>query len=177
MHRLTPQKAKNIIQKLGQMQEKLPELYRLEVAEPKDIESILVVAKECFAYNTPSKREIAYYVQKAHGVIFILKNRDNKTVAYTLMEAHSRKKSLYINTTAILAECRGLGLGKFFYEFNNLVARQLEVSSAWGHVKEDNYVTIHLLEKNGFKKYRVETAYYDDGLSAYLYKNTYPAGA
>ena len=93
--------------------------------------------------------------------------RDGAVVGYTLLEANRRHRTFYNNTTCVLPECRGLGLGRVFYA---LKRRALDIpgyDSMTCHVAVDNRASIGLFENAGFQIINVIPAYYDDGRDAY----------
>lgn len=153
----------------------LPKSFSMRAAKAADIAEVLSVGQACFAYNSPTLREISHAVMKAHGGVFMMiDDRSGLCAGYILLEAHARRKNLYINTTALREEYRGRGLGRALYDFKDFYARKLGARNIWCHVAEDNAVNIHLMERYGYIRIRREDEYYEDGRAALVMRKDYP---
>ena len=167
MDRLTPQKASEFAQKAA-----LPKGFCLRLAVAGDIPAIIATGRAAFHYNPPTRKEIRYYIEKAHGACFAITD-DAGVCGYILLEGHMGRKSLYLNTIAIAERARGHGLGAAIYVALDAIAIDLGARALYSHVRQDNAANIHLLEKYGFAFVRAEGDYYDDGAEGLLYRKTY----
>lgn len=167
MNRLTKQKILEFAQKSN-----LPQPFILRPAEAGDIPDILDLGRAAFDYNPPTRREISYFINKAHGACWVVCDGP-LVVGYILLEAHAGRKSLYLNTIALTSDVRGLGLGKGIYSALDIIGMDLGARGLYSHVRHDNEANIHVLEKCGFSLIRREDNYYDDGASGLLYKKNY----
>jgi ribosomal protein S18 acetylase RimI-like enzyme len=167
MDRLTPQKAAEFARKVG-----FPPPFMLRLAAEGDIAAIIAIGRAAFHYNPPTRKEIRYYIEKAHGACFAITDSAG-VCGYILLEGHMGRKSLYLNTIAIAERARGHGLGAAIYRALDQIAVDLGARGLYSHVRQDNAANIHLLEKCGFAFVRAEGDYYDDGAEGLLYRKTY----
>lgn len=144
----------------------MPDGYSLDVATPGDLEGILSAARACFAYDTPTRKEIHYFLTRAHAVFFVIRH-GRSIVGYTLLEANRRTRMIYNNTTCVVPACQGLGLGRIFYALKQRALPLLGYKCMTAHVAVDNKLSFQLFKKYGFDAEKRIVSYYEDGRDAY----------
>ena len=149
----------------------IPAGFDLDLAGAGDLDRLLYIAQACFAHDTPDRAEIRYFLERAHAVFFVFKRAaDRAIVGYALIEANAGNQSLYNNTTCLLPECRGLGLGAAFYALKEKLPVLLGYRSIAAHVAIDNRRSIELFQLHGFKISERIASYYDDGRDAFKFR-------
>lgn len=156
----------------------LPAGYRLDLARPEHLPSLLQLARECFAYNTPTSAELRHAILRGHGALFRVATVDNdRTVAYSLIECNQRTRSIYANATCATADVRGQGLGRLLVRLRTDLARRLGYRSIRTHIAVDNVVSLHITQAAGYRIYDTLPDYYEDGQAAHCLRLLVDAAA
>ncbi len=171
MKRLTPALCRRTVEDFN-ARTRFPRGIRMRAATIKDLDAIMAVGLACFAYDAPERHKIRHFLTRAHAAIIALCDGDD-VIGYLHIEAHAGRRTLYINTIALLPDWRGKGLGKAFFKVSDALALAVNAASLWCHVALGNVSTSALFRKNGYVVARVidpyyEEAYDDGGRGAYV---------
>jgi len=149
----------------------LPAGIKFRAGTISDLDAIMEVGTACFASDLPERPKIRHFLTKAHAAIAVICDGED-IIGYVHVEAHAGRNNTYLNTTALLDEYRGKGLGNLLYAFSNELTRSVGAQSIWCHAAVDNEITLHLLQKNGFAIERtIDPYYYDDGKAAHVLRH------
>jgi [ribosomal protein S18]-alanine N-acetyltransferase len=136
---------------------------KLRKLTPKDWERILEIEKSSFPVDGYSKRRI-FRLCKLNAGNFILAVSGGKPVGYLL--ACPKKGSMDINSIAVDAAYRNLGIGKKLMIFAIEKSRAMKLNKVFLEVRINNEAAVNFYKKLGFTAVKVIKKYYKDGNSA-----------
>jgi ribosomal protein S18 acetylase RimI-like enzyme len=133
----------------------------LRPARMQDIPALLAIEQRCFDADRLSRRNFAWMLSKAHGVLTVAEGPEGLR-GYGLVLFHAGTSLARLYSLAVLPETRGQGLGE------RLLRAAEEQALADGcvtmrlEVRPDNAAAIALYERLGYRRFGVLPDYYED---------------
>ena len=153
----------------------VPPGFDLLPAGPADLDALVALARACFAYNTPTRRELRYFLTRAHALFLrYVERASGALAAYTLVELHRGNQSLYANTTCVDPAFRGRGIGRSAFALRRRLAERLGYRIIRTHIAVDNAASLHLAAAAGYEITETIADYYSDGKSCHALRLTLP---
>lgn len=172
MERLTSAAAAAFAERI-QASGTIPAGFTIAVADEAHLDALLALARACFDYNTPTRRELRYFLVRAHALFLCyFDDRSGALAAYTLVELHRGNRSMYANSTCVDPAFRGRGLGRSAFALRRALADELGVRTIRTHIAVDNAVNLHLARASGYVVTDTLADYYDNGKSCHALRLT-----
>lgn len=147
----------------------VPPGLRLAVLGLEQLDALLALARAGFDYNTPTRRELRYFLTQAHALFLGFFERESGALlGYTLIELNRKTLSMYANTTCVAEHARGKGIGKSAFALRTVLAQRLGYRSVRTHIAVDNGPSLHLALKFGYQVIETLPEYYDNGRSCHV---------
>lgn len=170
--RLSPARRARVC---GELLARAPRGLRGFVANAGHVSVLATLSREGFGAEASSRKTFAFYVGRAHALVFGLERRGD-ILAYTVIELNTRQQRVYVVETFTAAAVRGRGYGAWLRGRVEAIARALGYRTITSHVSVHNTAALALNQKAGMTIVRRIPAYYEDGRDAfYLRKLLRPA--
>jgi ribosomal-protein-alanine N-acetyltransferase len=130
-----------------------------------DLAQVFEIENQSFGAEKFSRRQLAYLINQAKGMFYILKSGE-KIVAYMSLLYRSRTNVLRIYSIAVHPLERGKHFSDRLIETAIEYAKQKQLKIISLEVKTTNLPAISLYEKYGFVSKTIKKAYYADGTDA-----------
>lgn len=145
--------------------------FDIRLATLADVPALLAVGQTCFAYNSPTRRELRYAIADGHMMVVILFDAKTRAIAgFDIYEFNRRTQAMYFSLTCLLPAYRGKGLSHSLMAVCHAVARAAGCRSIRTHVAAGNRAMIYLLESYGHIRGERHEDYYSDGKAALTYR-------
>ncbi|NWF18215.1 GNAT family N-acetyltransferase [Pseudomonas reactans] len=141
------------------------------VATRLDVPELLALEQRCFTTDKLSRRSFQWMVSRAHGQLLVADN-DGQLLGYALVLLRRGTSLARLYSIAITEPARGTGLGK------QLLSRVEAIAVARGctrlrlEVRTDNPGALSLYERNGYRRFALIDAYYEDHTAALRLEKT-----
>ena len=135
------------------------------VATLLDVPELLALEQHCFTTDRLSRRSFQWMISRAHGELRVAEN-DGQLLGYALVLFRRGTSLARLYSIAIAEPARGMGLGR------QLLSRVEASVVAQGcnrlrlEVRTDNPGALSLYERNGYRRFALIDAYYEDHTAA-----------
>ncbi|MDR2083720.1 MAG: ribosomal protein S18-alanine N-acetyltransferase [Bacteroidales bacterium] len=134
-------------------------------ATSADLDRIFEIENQSFGAEKFSRRQLAYLINRAKGIFYILKSGD-KIVAYMSLLHRPKTNVLRIYSIAVHPSERGKHFSDKLITTAIEYAKQKQLKIVSLEVKTTNLPAIGLYEKYGFVQKTIKKEYYTDGTDA-----------
>ena len=135
------------------------------VATLLDMPELLALEQHCFTTDRLSRRSFQWMISRAHGELRVAENA-GQLLGYALVLFRRGTSLARLYSIAIAEPARGMGLGR------QLLSRVEASVVAQGcnrlrlEVRTDNPGALSLYERNGYRRFALIDAYYEDHTAA-----------
>lgn len=135
------------------------------VATLLDVPELLALEQHCFTTDRLSRRSFQWMISRAHGELRVAENA-GQLLGYALVLFRRGTSLARLYSIAIAEPARGMGLGR------QLLSRVETSAVAQGctrlrlEVRTDNPGALSLYERNGYRRFALIDAYYEDHTAA-----------
>ena len=145
-----------------------PSAYDYHYVEQKDIDVASSYSKEHFPDMPLTHKYLSQILVKGHGVGVFLKDKTKGDIAASIFcELNSRNKRIYISEVIVSEAHREKGLGRNLIKLFETFGVLNDYHRLCSNIAVTNINSMHLHQKMGFKKERLERTYFDDGSDAF----------
>lgn len=143
------------------------EKYQIRLAEAADVNQLLDLELRCFTSDRFNKRQFAYLVKKANGLVFVYEI-DKKIVGSLILLKRKNSQRLRIYSISVDPDFRGKGIASKLLSQAEKAATDQNLKALTLEVKSTNRAAIDLYVRFGFETKSVKENYYEDGNSAFV---------
>lgn len=140
--------------------------YQIRIATEADLEQIMLIEKACFGNDAWSKSNMKSELLSPHTT-YVVAEKDNSLIGYAGLSKLANSTSSDIQTIAVSASHRGLGIGRLLMESLLATSRKQNATEVFLEVREDKPTPQELYKSLGFVAIdRREKYYQPDGVAA-----------
>lgn len=140
--------------------------YQIRISTEADLEQIMLIEKACFGNDAWSKSNMKSELLSPHTT-YVVAEKDNSLIGYAGLSKLANSTSSDIQTIAVSASHRGLGIGRLLMESLLATSRKQNATEVFLEVREDKPTPQELYKSLGFVAIdRREKYYQPDGVAA-----------
>ncbi len=147
--------------------------FSLRLAQPSDLESLLLIESQCFAHDRLSRRSFKHWIKSDRGILLVAESdQDNTMLGYALTWCHRGTRLARLYSLAVTPDARGLGLGLALLLDSETRAADRGRLYMRLEVAKHNSRAIELYQQNNYRIFGEFCDYYEDHSDALRMQKT-----